>query len=297
MPVVSAYPQGVSMYTPSPTVPRPGKRGEVKGWSPTAAARHVKWLQSVDSSQLTGYGYAVTLTVKDVPENAMRWAQLRKAWLDRMRRAGMIRVHWVTEWQRRGAPHLHAAVYFEGELTAAQRLGLVRAWLEVASEFGAQIWGQRVERLRDAAAWGRYCAKHSARSSSHVQRKGMPPGWEKSGRLWGQGGDWPTKQQSFAIDMRAFHELRRLMRAWRLADARQEAEPRVRARRIASARRCLKRSERGSAVWGMREWVPEATTLRMVEWLIEQGHEVHAIDAVQAVESAQVGEARLVAVS
>lgn len=274
------------MHTPSSVaVPRPGRRGEVKGWSPAAARRHVAFLQGVDCAALTGFGYAVTLTVRDIPDEAVEWSRLRQAWLLRLRRMGMIRFHWVTEWQQRGAPHLHAAVYFEHELTAAGRLDLLRAWLDVAGDYGCQVWGQRVEALRDAAAWGRYCAKHSARSSSHRQRRGMPPGWTKSGRLWGQGGDWPRRVLTFAVDMAGFHQMRRLTRSWRIADARKEADAATRRRRELLARRCLSRSERGSSVWGMREWVPEPVTLAMIVWLIREGYEVHEVRDVEPVEA------------
>lgn len=266
------------MHTPSSVaVPRPGRRGEVKGWSAAAARRHVKFLQGVDVGALDGVGYAVTLTLREIPESATEWSRMRDVWLKRMGRLGMVRVHWVTEWQKRGAPHLHAAVYFPERLTATGRLDLIRSWLAIAGDHGAQVWGQRVEELTDAAAWGRYCAKHSARSSSHAQRQGMPPGWTKSGRLWGQGGAWPRRELTFAVDMAAFHQLRRLTRSWRIADARQEREPATRRRREILARRCLSRSTRGSAVWGMREWVPEHVTLAMVLWLIREGYDVHEV--------------------
>lgn len=277
MPVVQAYPLGVSMHTPSTSVARPGKRGAVRGWSRSAAARHVRFLQSVDVDQLHGFGYAVTLTVRDIPESATGWTHSRERWLQRMRRFGMVRFHWVTEWQRRGAPHLHAACYFERELSAGERLDLVRAWLDVTAEYGSQIFGQRVERLKDAAAWGRYCAKHSARSSSHAQRQGMPPGWEKSGRLWGQGGDWPVAVERFAVDLEGFHQMRRLVRSWRVADARAEKDPETRQRRELLAKRCLRRGVRASSVWGMREWAPRLVTRQMIVWLIREGYNVRPI--------------------
>ncbi|WP_425527867.1 rolling circle replication-associated protein, partial [Xylella fastidiosa] len=68
----------------------------------------------VREDKLTGVGLALTLTVRDCPATAQEWQRMRRAWEKRMKRAGMIRVHWVTEWQRRGVPHLHCAIWFSG---------------------------------------------------------------------------------------------------------------------------------------------------------------------------------------
>jgi hypothetical protein len=96
----------------------PAKRGEINGWSAGAVRQHTRWLRSVDTTQLDGLGVAVTLTVRDCPESAAVWARLRNALQERLRRAGLLRWHWVTEWQRRGVPHLHLAVYAPSEWVA-----------------------------------------------------------------------------------------------------------------------------------------------------------------------------------
>ena len=105
MPTVRAYPLGLSVYVPSPPA-RPdaarGKRQAITGWSPGAASRHRAWLQSVDPAELDGHGYAVTLTLRDTPPDAVTWHAMRKAWWERMKRTGAVRWHWVVEWQRRG---------------------------------------------------------------------------------------------------------------------------------------------------------------------------------------------------
>jgi hypothetical protein len=83
----------------------------VAGWSAGAVRRHTAWLRSVDTNVLDGMGVAVTLAVRDCPPASVDWTRLVKTLLQRLRRAGLLRWHWVVEWQRRGVSHLHLAVY------------------------------------------------------------------------------------------------------------------------------------------------------------------------------------------
>lgn len=282
MPTVRAYPLGLSVYVPSPPA-RPdaarGKRQAITGWSPGAASRHRAWLQSVDPAELDGHGYAVTLTLRDTPPDAVTWHAMRKAWWERMKRTGAVRWHWVVEWQRRGAPHLHAAVYWLEELTPAQVLRVKAAWQQIAQEFGVDLGAQKVEPITDAQGWAKYCAKHSARSGAHYQREGKgPEGWASTGRLWGHGGPWPVSEgRTFAVDVQGFHQMRRLVRSWRIADAHQEKDPAKRRARVVAARRMWQRSGPGASCWGAREWVPAHVAARMVAWLADQGYEVHDV--------------------
>lgn len=280
MPTIRAYPLGVSVYVPSPPArvkDAPAKRSHISGWSPGAAARHRSWLQSVDPASLDGFGYAVTLTMRETPADARAFHALRRAWWERMKRSGAFRWHWVIEWQRRGTPHIHAAVYWQRELTARERLAIVQAWCEVAGTYGVEPWAQVVERITDATGWAQYCAKHSARSGAHYQREGAgPAGWVSTGRLWGHGGPWPVSEgQTYAVDLAGFWQMRRLVRSWRIADARKEPDAAKRRARVVAARRMLQRSGSGCAVWGAREWVPSHVSDRMLAWIVGQGFEVH----------------------
>jgi hypothetical protein len=99
----------------------PAKRGQVNGWSAGAVREHTRWLRSVDTTRLDGQGVAVTLTVRDCPPTSDHWTRLRNALHERLRRAGLLRWHWVTEWQRRGVPHLHLAVYAPSEWRSCRR--------------------------------------------------------------------------------------------------------------------------------------------------------------------------------
>lgn len=65
----------------------------------------------VDVAGLDGDGYGVTLTLRDTPASHEDWAALVARLHRAFRDAGLLRWHWVVEWQRRGTPHLHLAVY------------------------------------------------------------------------------------------------------------------------------------------------------------------------------------------
>ncbi|MGN5699134.1 replication protein, partial [Xanthomonas citri pv. mangiferaeindicae] len=56
-----------------------------------------------------------------------------------MQRAGMVRLHWVTEWQRRGVPHLHCAIWFPDLYDLVTPID---AWVAVEGEYGAGHRGQ-----------------------------------------------------------------------------------------------------------------------------------------------------------
>ncbi len=105
---LKAYPNGGSMGRGN-NAPVGGRRGSVTGWSRGSVRRHKAWLYSVDVAGLDGDGYGVTLTLRHTPASHDDWTALR---LHRaFREAGLSRWHWVVEWQRRGTPHPHLAVY------------------------------------------------------------------------------------------------------------------------------------------------------------------------------------------
>lgn len=251
-------------------------RGEVQGWSEGATRRNTQFLMSIIETRLDGYGVAVTLTLRDCPETAQDWHKIRKAWTERMRRAGMIRLHWVTEWQRRGVPHLHGAIWFPDRESA---LGVLEAWEAVASKYGASLPAQHARRIDGAVGWFQYMAKHAARGVKHYQRSStnIPEGWKnKTGRVWGSSGDWPI-QEAVKVNLQDQHgdggwfAFRRLIRSWRKADARADRN----AWRIRSARQMLKCSDQGrSRVIGFMEWIPFEVQMAMLANLGERGYQV-----------------------
>jgi hypothetical protein len=286
MPTVAVYVNGMTAGTAGHN-PNPSVRGEVKGWSRAAVRRHTRWLYSVDSSSLDGAGFAATLTMRDTPDDAAAFHRARRAFLMRLERAGLLRNHWVVEWQRRGTPHFHMALYWPADAApadlAAARGIIVRAWLAVAAGWGAGEAAQVVKSIDGPLGWLQYLSKHAARGVEHYQRSGKPAGWEKSGRLWGYGGEWPvTEPLKLQLSREGYWEFRRLVRAWRIADARaalavarDDAARRSAVRRLKGARQMLACHDRRlSEVRGISEWVPEDLAQSFVLHLAAAGYDV-----------------------
>lgn len=260
------------------------KRSAVTGWTRETVRRHTKWLYAVNTADLSGDGFAVTLTVRDCPESAERFHTLRRSWIKRVERMGSIRIHWVIEWQRRGVPHMHTAVYFDRPLTPQEKFQLVDHWIDLSQPYGAKHISQYLLPITGAAGWLQYLSKHAARGAAHYQRQGKPSGWEKTGRLWGHTGAWPVEEpMRFDIPQGAYFRVRRLIRSWRIADARSESDPVTRARRVRSARRMLSCNDRQlSEVRGISEWVDQETLIGFLALLSSEGYEVRQIADVPA---------------
>lgn len=281
MPTISVYHHGTTAALGNRPNPSPPKRGNVGGWSPAAARRNVKFLYSVQADSLTEPGFAVTLTLRNCPASHDDWHTLRTAYVKRLRRMGMVRLHWVTEWQRRGVPHLHGAVWFSPK-TPRQYIAihdaLTRHWLDLAAQYGAGRRGQHVKPIEDAVGWFQYVAKHAARGANHYQRAAdsIPSGWQKTGRMWGYAGSWARDEaMKFDVPRSAHFQYRRLIRAYNVAQARAVADPKDRRRRLWYARRSLKANKRSiSEVRGVSGWVPMDVQLLMLAQLSAMGHEI-----------------------
>lgn len=262
MPVIQAYPNGLTMGQGNPN-PSGGLRTEISGWTSSAVRRHTRFLYSVDTPKLSGHGYAITLTIRDLPPSAEDWKNAREAWLVRLRRLpGFIRLHWVTEWQKRGVPHMHCAVYFEDPLEIKELPTLL--WVMVCQKRGwnALPKAQDSKPIDGAAGWLKYLSKHASRGVRHYQRMGKPEGWEKTGRLWGKIGDWPTEEPIRAeLTRQEGFRFRRLVKSYLVAEARSAGD----FKRVAYLRRLLKNPDRViSQVRGLSDWVPERVFYSLV---------------------------------
>jgi len=233
---VVVSPSGASLYRRPLTHGGGGKRGRVIGWTAASARRHTRWLQSIDGDLLDGSAFAVTLTVRDLPDGPEVWHDAIHTLLVGLSRAGVIRGHWVMENQKRGCPHLHLGVWFVNDTDEdTARSLIVDLWLRVAAEWRPLARSQDVHELAHGG-WSKYVAKHSSRSVNHAQRTGLPgryvwnaetrewvkvSEWESSGRLWGKFGDWDQfrSELEFMLDAHTWVALRRLLRSWRTADA------------------------------------------------------------------------------
>lgn len=291
------YYNGISVYKPTGSHKRTTtKRKKTKGWTPSATNRNKKFLQSINTNELTGHGIAITLTLKECPATPELWHKARKAFMMRLTRKGMTRYHWVTEWQRRGHPHLHMSAYFDHEPTPKQLQQMKKDWCEVAKEFKPLQKSQNIVPITSIDGWLEYSAKHGARGMNHYQRTGKPKAWEENtGRVWGYGGEWPRVEQDTVIYTDQFYKMRRLIKQWRIADARKtpvldlvDADGKSmscfkslmsatlkdrstkKRKRIASARKLLKRNSRKlSECIGLSEWIPGELQIKMLEHVIQ----------------------------
>jgi len=280
--VVTVYQHGLKAgMAPGRSDHPRSKRRECQGWTQQATRSNVAFLRSVSLEELTGQGYCITLTVKTCPDSPEQWATWRDTYIKRLRRAGIIRMHWVTEWQRRGVPHLHGVVYFPDpentrQIVLQTRL-LTKAWLDVVDGDCVEQHSQHVAPIQDALGWLEYLAKHSARGADHYQRskESMPVAWDGvSGRMWGRSGSWPTQPAlRLSLCNEAYWRFRRLVRGYRRADARFASK----AFRIVQARSMLKCNLRSlSECRGVSEWIPEKCQFLMFDWLRAQGLHVFA---------------------
>jgi hypothetical protein len=259
------YQNGVSLYMGGTGTHTRAKRGEVVGWSAAAARRQRQWAWSVESEKLNGNGVAVTLTLAHTPENATEFHRLRRTYLMRIERMGLVAGHWVVEWQERGTPHLHMALYFDHELDAHELDLTVVHWVTIAGN-DTSIFAQDRARIDGALGWLKYLAKHATRGIHHYQRQGHPEGWSKTGRLWGTVGAWPTVEpiEIDGLSNAEFYRIRRMMRAWAMADA-KSAGDRRRMMYLARSRRTSDKQK--SRYLGAADWVPETVMLRLVDYL------------------------------
>lgn len=277
MPIVRSYRHGTSAgIPPTRNDHMRGKRDTVAGWTDRSTRSNTRFLYSVDERELDGFGFALSLTVKDCPPTADDWHKARRAFLMRMSRMGMLRGHWLTEWQRRGVPHMHMAIWFPRGATHPLRLRplIVQHWCDVAEAYGAAARGQSVTTINNAVGWFQYLSKHAVRGLKHYQRssENMPAGWATTGRMWGHVGEWPTREATvFRLDFPGFVAYRRIVRGWRRADARKSGER----GRVRSARAMLKCNNRElSSVRGLSEWFPQSLNDAAMLNLATRGYEV-----------------------
>lgn len=237
MPKITLMPSGINAAFPGGNS-APPKRGTVRGLTQGSARRCKAFLMSIDAPKLDGVPITMTFTLRDIPSTSDEWDRLKRLLWDRLKRLGMIRCHFVTEWTKRGVPHLHAMGFFQefyhwtmwsdGErlklISRVTSFDIVSHWCEIAAAYGAGPMGQHV-RIEDGSinvAWFKYMSKHASRSAHHYQRQAelVPEGWQSTGRMWGKiGAGWPTHSETHEIDDWAFFALRRQVRRLRRSQA------------------------------------------------------------------------------
>jgi hypothetical protein len=297
------YPHGFTLGTiPSKNNHKRAIRGDVGGWSNSSTRSNTRFLRSVDEKNLNFSesgenlsGYGLTLTLKKCPETHEDWHKMRRAFLMRVQRMGLERCHWLTEWQKRGVPHLHMAIWLPEPKSAIQavkqRKAIVAHWLAIAGPYGALGIAQKVTKITDSVGWFKYLSKHASRGVSNYQRspENIPKKWAKTGRMWGNTGNWDCREP---IDLKlsdsGYYCFRRIVRGWRVADAKAEhkkiavskfgtvvknEKTRASLRRIKTCKNMLKcHDEILSNVRGVSEWLEMDEQLKIVDLVARMGH-------------------------
>lgn len=99
----------------------------------------------------------------------------------------------------------------------------VTEWLRLAAPYGAASISQDFVPITGATGWLKYLGKHASRGVAHYHRQGKSAGWESTGRLWGKGGVWPVGEPVHGVmDVPTFRRLRRMIRAYTVAQARAD---------------------------------------------------------------------------
>jgi len=270
---------------PRRTNPNPAKRGNTQGWTEKVARANTKFLYSIEPDSLTGHGWTFTLTLRDCPETAEEFGKLRKRLFDRLKKRGLIRLHWVTEWTKRGVPHLHGCAWFDDD-HSYEGLHIDDYWIDIVTKAGyvAGSKGQHVVPISDEVGWFKYLSKHASRGVKHYQRCNVPEQWKhKTGRMWGYSGKWERLEIKFEINLKHFHKLRRLVKKYIQSQHRHsktdiKENPKERkqvARNVIYSRTMLRCNDRTlSGVRGLSEWAPEEVTLRMLEYLKSIGAKI-----------------------
>lgn len=290
--MLKIYCNGITLSLPKNSQSGGGVRSKSIGWSESSTRSNTQFLYSIDSKALTGFGYAFTFTIRDLPPTPKDWYEVRQRFFKRVKRMGLLRYHWVTEWQRRGVPHLHGCLYFDHELTWNEVQKVNAHWCSAAKKYVANYKAQDIKPIESAVGWLKYLAKHGSRSKYHYQRSSKPSAWDSSGRVWGKGGEWPQKLVQADLECSGqFYTLRRLIRRWRIADARVNQPVTVdgftvypdnpnylvmfpegskNIRRIQQAKTCLRGDRDQSSVRGMSEWINEGVAFKMLDFLTSQ---------------------------
>lgn len=264
---------------PIKTNKTPSIRGTLNGWTSATTRRNTNFLRSVDdlAIQCTSdgeplTGLACTFTVKHCPESHTEWERIRKAFFDRLRRLDLHRSHWLTEWQRRGVPHMHACLFFpEVEGIPYVRLieAIESAWIDLTAHLEAKPNSQHIMPIYDAVGWFQYQSKHASRGMFHYQRsqENIPEQWKKTGRMWGKTGDWPIiEPEKILVNDKVFFAFRRLVRSWRIADAKQSQN----LKRISSAKKMLKHNDKDkSKLRGVSEWISKEQSRFLLQTVLD----------------------------
>lgn len=265
------------------------ERTATRGWTSNVARRNEQRLQQIDFDGIEGVPAFVTLTMPSGQMSEVSAADFHgwlKRWLQYMKRHGMLHYYWILEFQASGNPHLHLLVWLDHAWDVLEQYHALRSWVNMLnkSDVGARLQGQIWENIDVGGTItvdGKtipahpervlmYLAKHAARGVAHYQRQieNMPEDWKyRSGRVWGHDRSLPLREQEdVECDYPAFHRFRRLVRRWRLAEARSIKDYDRRRAAIVQARSCLKCPRPDISPYrGVSAWIPSDVASQLLD--------------------------------
>lgn len=259
---------------------QPPERTATRGWTVNVARRNEQRLQQIDFDAVDGFPAFVTLTMPSQQMGEVSAADFHgwlKRWLQYMKRHGLCHYYWILEFQASGNPHLHVLVWLDHSPEPLETFKTLRSWVGILNKSGVgarlqgQIWepidvggeivvdGEKVPAHPERVLM--YLAKHAARGVAHYQRQieNMPKDWQyRSGRVWGHDRGLPLReQQDFETDYSTFWTFRRLVRRWRIAEARSIKDADRRRAAIVQARGSLKCGRPDVSPYrGVSAWIP-----------------------------------------
>lgn len=268
---------------------QPPERTATKGWTVNVARRNEQRLQQIDFDAVEGFPAFVTLTMPSGQMSDVSAAMFHgwlKRWLQFMKRHGLVHYYWILEFQASGNPHLHVLIWLDHEPDALETFKALKSWVGILNKSGVgarlqgQIWesidvggtitvdGERVPAHPERVLM--YLAKHAARGVAHYQRQiaNMPEDWQyRSGRVWGHDRGLPLcAQQEVECDYLTFHRFRRLVRRWRLAEARAIKDRDRRRQAIVQARGSLKCGRPDISPYrGVSAWIPSDVASQLLD--------------------------------
>lgn len=273
------------------------ERTATRGWTSNVARRNEQRLQQIDFDGIDGVPAFVTLTMPSGQMGEVSAADFHgwlKRWIQYMKRHGLVHYYWILEFQASGNPHLHVLVWLDHAWDALEQYHALRSWVNMLNKSGVgariqgQIWeaidvggelvvdGETVPAHPERVLM--YLAKHAARGVAHYQRQlsNMPDDWQyRSGRVWGHDRGLPLcEQQDVECDYPTFHRFRRLVRRWRLAEARGIKDADRRRAAILQARGMLKCGRPDVSTYrGVSAWVPASVASQLLDAAANMGGE------------------------
>lgn len=186
------------------------KRGKVGAFNRQMGKRLLGEVAKIAKNKLAALPTFVTLTYPaEWPDDPEVWKKHLERFRKRFERKwGQVPAVWKLEFQKRGAPHFHALIFFPCDMSkrAHFKHWLSRAWYLCAGSGDYRHFkaGTKVERMRSWRGVASYLAKYMAKEDENVQHVGRRWG------IWWKG-LLPIVMQEAVLLQGEFFRIRRAM--------------------------------------------------------------------------------------